>query len=70
DFRTMVWPTQSPDLDPIEHALAEHEQPPKGIGELWERVQVEWERISAVECLKLIESMLRKVEAVIKAKGG
>ncbi|KIK72315.1 hypothetical protein PAXRUDRAFT_180909, partial [Paxillus rubicundulus Ve08.2h10] len=50
--------------------LAEYEHPPKGIEELWERVQVEWERISASECQKLIESMPRRVEAVIKAKGG
>ena len=77
DFRTMVWPAQSPDLNPIEHAwgylkrrLAEYEHPPKGILELWERTQVEWNNIPAEECQKLIESMPRRVEAVLKAKGG
>ena len=67
----------APDLNPIEHLwwylkrrLAEYENPPKGMEELWERVQVEWEKIPASECQKLIESMPRRVKAVIKAKGG
>jgi hypothetical protein len=49
----MVWPAQSPDLNPIEHLwgylkrrLAEHEHPLNGIYELWERIQVEWEEIA------------------------
>ena len=77
EFRTMVWPAQSPDLNPIEHLwgylkrrLAEHENPSSGIHELWERVQVDWEEIAASECQKLIESMPRRVQAVLKAKGG
>ena len=38
--------------------------------ELWERVKVEWERIPVEECQKLIESMPRRVQEVLKAKGG
>jgi len=37
---------------------------------LWERVQVEWDKIPAKVCQDLIESMPRRVEAVFKAKGG
>ena len=73
----MDWPAQSPDLNPIEHLwgclkrrFAEHENPPNGIYELWERVQVEWDRIRVEECQKLIESMPRRVQAVLRAKGG
>jgi hypothetical protein len=73
----MLWPAQSPDLNPIEHLwghlkrrLAEYEVEPKGILELWERVQEEWEKIPAEVCQNLIESMPRWMEAVIKAKGG
>jgi len=73
----LKWPAQSPDLNPIEHLwdyikrkLGEYEHPPKGILELWERIEVEWNKIPKEECQKLIESMPRRVAAVLKAKGG
>ena len=73
----MVWPAQSPDLSPIEQTwgilkrrLAAYEHPPKGIKELWKRTQVEWEKISVEECQSLIESMPRRIQAVLKAEGG
>ena len=76
-FTVMDWPPQSPDLNPIEHLwehlkkrLKEYENPPKGILELWERVEKEWEAISTETCQNLIASMPRRMEAVIKAKGG
>ena len=68
EFRTMVWPAQFPDLNPIEHLwgllkrrLAEHEHPFSGIHELWERIQVEWDKIPAEKCQNLIESMPKRV---------
>jgi transposase len=73
----LKWPAQSPDLNPIEHLwshlkrqLNTYETPPAGMHELWERVQDEWEKIPKETCLNLIESMPRRVQAVIKAKGG
>ena len=63
-------------MNPIEHLWAHlkrqlntYESPPKGMLELWERVQAEWDKIDKQTCLTLIESMPRKIEAVIKAKG-
>lgn len=77
DINVMPWPAQSPDINPIEHLwehlkrqLAAYEEPPKGITELWERVEKEWNAIPKEVCQKLIESMPRRVEAVYKAKGG
>ena len=31
---------------------------------------MDWEEIAASECQKLIESMPRRIQAVLKAKGG
>jgi len=76
-YQVLLWPAQSPDLNPIEHLwhhlkrrLAEYPEPPKGIMELWERVEGEWNKIGAEVCQNLIESMPRRVEAIVKAKGG
>ena len=70
-------PAQSPDLIPIEHLwyqlkqrLAAYKEEPSSIHELWERIEVQWDKITPEQCLILIESMPRRVIAVIKAKYG
>ena len=50
--------------------LKKYEMPPRGILELWERVEKEWNAIPVQICQNLIESMPRRMQAVIKAKGG
>jgi len=71
------WPAQSPDLNPIEHQwvhlkkkLAKYQTALKGVWEIWERVMEVWNNIPPEVCQNLIESMPRRLEAVIKAKGG
>ncbi|CAI7766389.1 unnamed protein product [Closterium sp. NIES-54] len=75
-YSVLPWPASSPDLNPIEHLwvylkkqLLAYPRPPAGILELWDRVQVEWEKIPAAWCSELIDSMPRRVRAVLKAKG-
>jgi transposase len=77
EYTVMVWPSQSADLNPIEHCwgylkrkLNDYPESPKGILELWERAEEEWNKIPKEVCQGLIESMPRRMEAVIKAKGG
>jgi len=73
----LKWPPQSPDLNPIEHLwwylkrkVAEYPEDPHSIHELWNRVDAEWNKIPKEVCLNLIESMPRRIVAVLKAKGG
>jgi transposase len=71
------WPPQSPDLNPIEH-LWEHlkrqlnarKEPIKGVFDLWDKAAEEWNKIDPEVCQNLIESIPRRLEAVIRAKGG
>ena len=77
EIQVLEWPAQSPDLNPIEHLwehlkcqLQHYESPPKGVHELWERVEKEWNKISPEVCQNLIESIPRRIQAVIKANGG
>jgi hypothetical protein len=71
------WPAQSPDLNPIEHLwkhlkrkLEEYSEPADGVEELWERVDAEWLKIPPEVVMGLIESMPRRIQAVIRARGG
>lgn len=73
----LKWPAQSPDLNPIEHLwdclkrkLSDYPTQPKGIFELWNRVQENWNSIDPIICRNLIDSMPRRIEACLKAKGG
>ena len=75
-FDVMAWPSQSPDKNPIEHLwvllkrrLNGYDTPPRGIIDLWERVEAEWNKIEASDCQRLVESLPRRIEAVINSKG-
>ena len=85
EIKTMTWPPQSPDLNPIENlwAFLKHrlykgsphlylvqggaERTKKAI---FEALLQAWETIEEDYLGKLLESMPRRMEAVIKAKGG
>ena len=74
DLQDISWPSQSPDLNPIEHLwrIVKHKR--KGFKatskeNLFGKVQEIWANLTSTELKKLVESMPERVEAVIKAKG-
>ena len=74
--KSLPWPAYSPDLNPIENLWSIMEtnlrsrNPPASLKELREALRTEWNSISQEVLRNLIESMPRRVKAVIEAKGG
>ena len=74
--RLLYWPSQSPDLNPMEHMwaylkkqLGRYPTRPESCEELWKRISVEWYRIPVEFCESLISGMPRRLRAVYSAKG-
>ena len=75
-INSLPWSAQSPDLNIIKHLwdilgrkVHEHEPHPKNLTELGNVLQSEWLKISNNDLEKLVNSMPRRVSAVIKNKG-
>ena len=70
------WPAQSPDLNPIKHLWDELEcrlqarpRHPTSVPDLTHALVAEWKQIPAAMFQQLVESLPRRMEAVIAAKG-
>ena len=63
DVSHMPWPSQSPDLNPIEHLWEILE---RRLRQIMEFLIEEWCRIPPVEFQTLVESMPRQIEAVLE----
>lgn len=76
-IRVMSWPARSPDLNPIEHMWDTLKQKvrarnpvPTTLGELETAIREEWNRIPQETIKVLIRSLKRRMQAVIRARGG
>jgi hypothetical protein len=72
----MVWPAQSPDLNPIENvwrlmkAWVTLQRIPEDEKSMWRLVQRAWDHVRMEFLDKLLDSMPDRMQAVIDAKGG
>ena len=71
----LPWCARSPDLNPLEHVwsiidrkLCDYSI--SNLGQLEDAVLKEWNNITRETCINLIESMPKRVELCIKARGG
>ncbi len=73
-LKVMKWPSQSPDLNPIENLWKElkthvHKRRPHNIEELKAFTVEEWSNIPPETCNKLVDGYKKRLIAVIAAKG-
>jgi transposase len=73
----LQWPSNSPDLNPIEHVWAyikrrlfRYKQPAKDINQLWKRVEKIWRKLPSKLFRNLYESMPRRMRALLQSRGG
>ncbi|KAK3570405.1 hypothetical protein QTP86_019286 [Hemibagrus guttatus] len=74
-MKTLEWPSQSPDLNPIEmlwHDLKKvvHAQKPSNVAELQQFCKDEWAKIPPQRCNRLSASYGKHLIAVVAAEGG
>ena len=70
----MEWPSQNPDLNPIENAWSYLKKrvkarQPKNRKQLWTYAQQEWEKIPIQYCENLAYSFPTRMKKVIASKG-
>lgn len=73
----LPWPACSPDMNPIEHAwdalgraINDREVIPQNLQELADALREEWDAMPVDVINKLLDSMPRRLHALVRARGG
>ena len=74
----LPWPADSPDANPIENLwsplrrqlIYNYRTAPADNDQLWDRVQEQWNGFTVEDCRNLIKSMPKRLQLIIKSKGG
>ncbi|XP_065360308.1 uncharacterized protein LOC135954163 [Calliphora vicina] len=74
-IEVLDWPSSSPDLNPIENLWAIMKRklrndPQRTTSALKDKIQEIWDLITPEECKNLIVTMPKRIDAVLKSKGG
>lgn len=74
DIPLLDWTSSSPDLSPIETLWNEmkkklRSRPARTIGELRQRLQGIWDSFTPADCQRLVDTMPRRIQAVLTNKG-
>lgn len=74
---TIPWPARSPDLNPIEHIwdmlgrrVRQRDPPVQTVRDLEAALHQEWARLPQRQIQRLIQGMRRRLEAVVRVRGG
>ncbi len=73
--KVLIWPSMSPDLNPIEHLWGilkrkVEERKVSNIHQLRDVIMEEWRRTPVATCEALVNSMPKRVKAVLENNGG
>ncbi|CAK9834280.1 Transposable element Tcb2 transposase [Anthophora retusa] len=74
NITVLPWPSQSPDINPIENLWSIIKKTvqgykPKHLNELYSTIETAWSNITVDQCKKLIDSMPRRCTEVIRNNG-
>ena len=74
EIKVLNWPSQSPDLNPIEHLWDYikreiRKRQPSSVKEMKEKIKEIWNEVPKEFCKKLVDTMPKRIEEVMRSKG-